>query len=197
VHGATGATVSTSCVYAAQGLFPRMINFQHNHFELFGLQPKFHLELTELERAYRSLQSRVHPDKFVHASDAERRASMQSATQVNEAYRTLKNPLARARYLLALHHVDVQSENNTAMPPQFLLEQMEWREAVEAAEDKPDELAALALRLGREMQEQYAQVERHLDLENSHARAADSVRKLMFLERLSEEIRDALERSEA
>jgi molecular chaperone HscB len=173
-----------------------MINFQHNHFALLGLQPRFHLELAELEQAYRSLQSRVHPDKFVNAGDAERRASMQSATQVNEAYRTLKSPLARARYLLALRDVDVQSESNTSMPPEFLLEQMQWREAVEEAADKPGELAALASRLGREMQERYAELERQLDRENSPAHAAESVRKLMFLERLSEEISDAQERSE-
>jgi molecular chaperone HscB len=174
-----------------------MINFQHNHFELFGLQPRFNLNLAELEHAYRSIQSRVHPDKFVHASDAERRTSMQTATLVNEAYRTLRSPLARARYLLALHHVDVQSEINTAMPPEFLQAQMEWREAVEEAADTPAALAALASRLYREMQEHYAQLERHLDSENSDAHAADSVRKLMFLERLSDEIGDALERSEA
>jgi molecular chaperone HscB len=174
-----------------------MIDFQQNHFELFGLQPRFHLELAELEQAYRGMQSRVHPDKFVHGSDAERRASMQSSTQVNEAYRTLKSPLARARYLLALHQVDLQSENNTAMPPQFLLEQMQWREAVEEAADRPHELAALASRLGREMQEHYSGLERYLDRDADFAHAADLVRKLMFLERLREEISDALERLEA
>lgn len=173
-----------------------MINFQHNHFELFGLPPKFRLDPAELEQAYRGMQSRVHPDKFVHASDAERRASMQSATQVNEAYRTLKSPLARARYLLALNQVDVQSESNTTMPHEFLLEQMQWREAVEDAADKPEELAALASRLGREMQEHYAELERQMDSDSSHAQAAGSVRKLMFLERLGEEISDALERLE-
>jgi molecular chaperone HscB len=174
-----------------------MINFQQNHFELFGLRPRFRLDLAQLEQAYRDLQSRVHPDKFVHAGDAERRASMQSATQVNEAYRTLKRPLPRARYLLALHRVDVQSESNTAMPPEFLLEQMQWRESVEEAAGRPDELTALALRLEREMQELYAELERLLDAEGDYAHAADSVRKLMFLERLHQEIHDALERSEA
>jgi molecular chaperone HscB len=174
-----------------------MIDFRQNHYELFGLQPRFNLDLSELEQAYRGIQSRVHPDKFVHASDAERRASMQSATQVNEAYRTLKSPLARARYLLALHRVDVQSESNTAMPPEFLLQQMQWREAVEDAADRPAELAALALRLGREMQEHYALLESQLDQERDYPRAADAVRKLMFLERLRAEIGDALERSEA
>ena len=174
-----------------------MIDFRQNYFELFGLQPRFHLDLPQLEQAYRHIQSRVHPDKFVHASDSERRASMQSATQVNEAYRTLKSPLPRARYLLALNHAEVQSESNTAMPPEFLLEQMQWRESVEEAADRPEELVTLALRLGREMQEHYAQLERHLDKESDHAHAADSVRKLMFFERLREEISDALERSEA
>ena len=174
-----------------------MINFRQNHYELFGLQPRFSLELSELDAAYKGIQSRVHPDRFVHASDADRRASMQSATQVNEAYRTLKNPLARARYLLALHQVDVQSESNTAMPPEFLLEQMQWREAVEDAAGQSDELARLGLRLGREMQEHYAQLERNLDRERNFAEGSDSVRKLMFLERLREEISDALERAQA
>jgi molecular chaperone HscB len=174
-----------------------MINFQQNHFELFGLQPQFRLDLAQLEQAYREIQSRVHPDKFIHASDAERRASMQSATQANEAYRTLKSPLARARYLLALLHVDVQGDSNTAMSPEFLLQQMQWRESVEEAAGRPDELAALALRLGGEMQEQYSRLERHLDRDGDYAHAADSVRKLMFFERLREEISDALERSEA
>lgn len=174
-----------------------MINFQQNHFELFGLQQKFHLDAAELEQSYRGMQSRVHPDKFAHASDAERRASMQSSTQVNEAYRTLKSPLARARYLLGLHQVDLQSENNTAMPPEFLLEQMQWRESVEEAAEQPAELSALASRLGREMQELYAELERQLDRESAFGLAAGTVRKLMFLERLREEISDAMERLEA
>jgi molecular chaperone HscB len=133
----------------------------------------------------------------VHSGDVERRASMQSATHVNEAYRTLKNPLARARYLLGLHRVDVGSESNTAMPVEFLQEQMQWRESVEDAEDQADALAALARRLAGEMNERYAQLERRLDDEGDYAQAADSLRKLMFLERLREEIGDALERTDA
>jgi len=174
-----------------------MINFQNNHFELLGLQPRFRLDLAQLERSYREIQSRVHPDKFVHASDAERRASVQSATQVNEAYRTLKNPIARARYLLAQLEVDVQTESNAAMPAEFLLEQMQWRESVEEAADRPDELTGLAARLRSEMQAYYSELEAHLDRERDYAHAAGVLRKLMFLERLREEIADALERSDA
>lgn len=174
-----------------------MINFQHNHFELFGLPQRFHLDLAQMEHAYRGIQSQVHPDRFVHANDAERRASMQSATQVNEAYRTLKNPLARARYLLALQRVDVGSESNTAMPAEFLLQQMQWRESVEEAANQPEALAALARRLTGEMKDRYAELERSLDSDGDYALAAGAVRELMFLERLRDEIGDALERSDA
>lgn len=174
-----------------------MIDFQQNHFELFGLPQRFHLDLALMDKAYRSIQAQVHPDRFVQASDAERRASMQSTTRVNEAYRTLKNPLARARYLLELQRVDVAGESNTAMPAEFLLQQMQWRESVEDAANQPEALAALERRLAVEMQDHYAELERRLDGGGDYALAAELVRKLMFLERLREEIGDALERSDA
>jgi molecular chaperone HscB len=171
-------------------------DFRKNHFELFGLPPRFVVDAAALDRAYREIQSRVHPDKFVHAADTERRLSMQRATQVNEAYRTLKDPLARARYLLGLHGVDIQSETNTAMPAEFLVQQIEWREAVEEAAGQSDSLDALALRLQNEMKQLYGELERSLDAAG-HAQAAATVRKLMFLERLREEIGDAQERLDA
>ena len=80
----------------------------------------------------------MHPDRFASAGDAERRASMQWTTRVNEAYRTLRSPVQRARYLLELEGVDVAFETNTAMPPDFLMRQMELREALEAAGDARD-----------------------------------------------------------
>src|SRR5262245_40059980 len=87
-----------------------------SHFELFGLAPAFALDLARLETAYRQIQAQVHPDRFAHAGDAERRASMQMTTRVNEAYRTLKSPVRRAQYLLALNGIDVAFETDTAMP---------------------------------------------------------------------------------
>ena len=88
----------------------------------------------------------MHPDRFAHAGDAERRASMQWTTRVNEAYRTLKSPVQRAKYLLELEGVDVAFETNTAMPPEFLMRQMELREALEQAGDARDAAALDALR---------------------------------------------------
>jgi molecular chaperone HscB len=172
------------------------MNFKENHFELFGLSVRFPLDAAALDRAYREVQSQVHPDKFVHAGDTERRLSIEKATQVNEAYRTLKDPLSRARYLLALHGVDVQSETNTAMPAEFLVQQMEWREAVEDAAGAADALDALSLKLKQETQELYAELERTLDAADCAA-AAGPVRKLMFLARLREDIGAALERLDA
>src|SRR5687768_4980860 len=102
-----------------------------NHFELFGLAPAFALEGETLERSYREIQSKIHPDRFAHAGDAERRASLQWTTRVNEAYRTLKDPVQRARHLLELHGVDVAFETNTAMPSEFLMQQMDMRRALE------------------------------------------------------------------
>ncbi|MGC7990846.1 Fe-S protein assembly co-chaperone HscB, partial [Salmonella enterica] len=80
----------------------------------------------------------AHPDKFAHASDAEKRVAMQWATRANEAYQTLKNPLKRARYLCELHGVDLQTESNTAMAPAFLMQQMEWRETLDDAKAGKD-----------------------------------------------------------
>src|SRR5512145_2043291 len=105
----------------------------HSHFDLFGLAPAYALESEALERSYREIQSRVHPDRFAHAGDAERRASLQWTTRVNEAYRTLRDPVLRAKHLLELKGVDVAFETNTAMPADFLAQQMELREALEEA----------------------------------------------------------------
>src|SRR3954465_4389587 len=104
-----------------------------NHFELFGLQPAFALDSEALERAYREIQSQVHPDRFAHAGDAERRASLQWTTRVNEAYRALRNPVQRGKHVLELHGVDVAFETDTQMPGEFLLQQLELREELEAA----------------------------------------------------------------
>jgi molecular chaperone HscB len=136
----------------------------------------------------------VHPDRFAHAGDAERRLSMQWATHANEAYQTLKKPLARARYLLHLAGHDVEAENNTAMPADFLMEQMEWREAVMEARNGGDhhELEHLHNRLRIDIQGRYDELEVLLDEAGDLDGATDRVRRLMFLEKLLHEIDDAL-----
>ncbi len=174
---------------------PVSFNFQQNFFQLFGLPEHFRLDNAQLDQQYHALQTQVHPDKFAHLSEAERRMSMQMATRTNEAYQTLHEPVRRARYLLGLRGVDTQEETNTAMPMDFLIEQMEWREAVEEARQSGDvvELEKLETRLRHEVQLLQELLAVKIDDEHSYAAAAEGVRKLKFLEKLAEEIVSAFD----
>jgi len=168
-------------------------DFSRNHFELLGLPVVFALDASRLEQRYRELQSRVHPDRFAAASDAERRIAMQWATRANEACRTLRDPLARARYLLALKGYDTGEESNTAMPPDFLMQQMEWREGVAEARSGGNAAALAGLRseIGAARRDMLELLERSLDASNYDS-GCSLVRKLRFLEKLDEEIDEAL-----
>ena len=165
-----------------------------DHFALFGLDRAFRLDLSDLDSRFRDVQAQVHPDRFAHAGDAERRLSMQWSTHANEAYQTLKKPLARARYLLHLAGHDVEAENNTAMPADFLMEQMEWREAVEEAREAAEvsELEDLHRRLLGHAREVRGHLAAQIDEHHDYEAAADTVRRLMFIDKLQQEIDEAL-----
>jgi len=175
------------------------MNFNDDHFALFELRRIFRLDIPLLDRRYREIQAQVHPDKFTQAGDAERRLSLQWATRANEAYQTLKNSLSRAQYLLHLSGQDVGAENNTAMPEEFLMEQMEWREAVAEARlgRELGELEHLHLRLKQQMSDRYEQLAVQLDDRHDYPLAADLVRRLMFIEKLLFEINEAMAALEA
>ncbi len=166
-----------------------------NHFELFGLEPVFALNADSLDSAYRDIQAKVHPDRFAHAGDAERRASLQWTTRVNEAYRTLRDPVQRAKHLLELKGVDVAFETNTAMPADFLVQQLELREQLEEAVDgkNPGALDLLRKNLSKEKQSFEKQIGKAIDEKQDYPAAAQLVRKLMFLDRLDAEIDAAYE----
>ena len=169
-------------------------DFSRNHFDLLGIPVAFRLESPELERRYRELQSRVHPDRFAAGTDTERRLAMQWATRANEAYRTLRDPVDRARYLLQLKGYDTDEESNTSMPPDFLMQQMEWREGVSearAARDG-DALANLRREMDDARREMLAQLERAIDRDANFDAGCSLVRKLRFLQKLDEEIDEAL-----
>lgn len=165
-----------------------------DYFTLFGLPRRFAVDEAALEAAWHRMQAQVHPDRHAHLPESERRQAMQWATRVNEGFRTLKNPLARAQYLLVLAGVDAGLETNTVMAPDFLVEQMEWREAVEEARAAREVGALEQLHQGlarheREVRE-HLQVE--LDERHDYHAAADTVRRLMFSARLRQDIDDAL-----
>jgi molecular chaperone HscB len=169
-----------------------------NHFELFNLPARFEVDQTALDAAYREVQGRVHPDRFVNATDAEKRVAMQWATRANEAYQTLRIPQKRAQYLCELNGADLQTESNTAMPMEFLMQQMEWREALgdaRAAKDA-EALDALDEQVRRERKERLAQIGKQLDAGDYDA-AAQGVRALMFLEKFGDEVQYAFEAMES
>jgi molecular chaperone HscB len=172
---------------------------QADFFGLFGLSPAFRLDESALDRAYREIQAQVHPDRYAHLSDTEKRISMQWATRVNEAYRTLRSPLLRACYLLELNGVAPGLETNTAMSPDFLMAQLEWREAIEEARAGEDvtELQSLQRRLGQESRSLVGELALALDKRQAFEEGAELVRRLKFLEKLRHEIDDALEALES
>lgn len=165
-----------------------------NHFELLGLPVTYTVAQDLLTRHYRELLQSVHPDRFANAPDQERRISMQHATQINEAYRTLRDPLLRARYLLQLKGLEWDDETSTVMDPAFLMEQMELREALAEVRDKAAPLDEVAMLLDDVRQRIQALIDgltvlfdRQGDTELEQGR--EMVRKLQFLYKLREEAR--------
>ena len=173
-------------------------NFAQSHFELFGVAPAYRVDPERLEQSYREIQARIHPDRYAHAGDAEKRASLQWTTRVNEAYTTLKDPVRRAAYLLELNGVDCAFESNTAMPAEFLTRQLELRELLDEARIAGDAAALERLEAGlrRDARALESQIERAIDDMHDYAGAAGLVRKLRFLDRLEQDIGAAFEAME-
>lgn len=175
---------------------PQRMDFSQDHFTLFGLPRRFALDSSELDARYRELQAQVHPDRHAHLGQTEKRLAMQWSTRVNEAYQALRRPLSRAEYMLSLAGLDVHQERS--MPAEFLLAQMEVREAVADARAAHDEAALddLHRRVRKEMQAQYSTLEQLLSQGDLHS-AAGLVRQLMFQEKLLAEVDDALAAADA
>ena len=166
-----------------------MTDPRHDHFALFDLPARFAIDEASLEQAYRRVQAQVHPDRFAAAGAAERRVAMQWAARANEAFRTLRSPVARAAYLCERHGQPIEAESNTAMPAEFLHQQMHWREELDAARDGGLEAArALASEVEARRQEVLARVASALDERHDYADAAAGVRELHFIDRFRGEL---------
>lgn len=166
-----------------------------NYFQLFNLPERFALDRNALDAAYHELASRVHPDKFANASEAECRAAVQWTAAANEGYAALKSPVKRATHLLTLAGHDIGAQSNTAMPRDFLMQQLEWRESLAGARTAKDE-AALS-ELEDEVLALYraklVELERLLDQEADLSAAVAVVRELLFIEKFKEEVAHALD----
>ena len=161
-------------------------------FTLFGVPPNFGLDGSALDARWRELQSEVHPDRFAAQGSAAQRVAMQWAVRVNEAYRRLKDPLARAAYLCELHGTAIDAERNTAMPTAFLMQQMQWREALDDA-DSEAAIQALDDLVASHERELLADVAVRLDTQADDLGAAAQVRALMFVKRFRQDIAKRLD----
>ncbi len=163
------------------------MNLQSNDFELFGLPEQFAQERSAIDQRWKELQRQAHPDKFAAQGAAAQRVAMQWSVRINEAYQRLKDPVKRAAYLCELKGAPVQAHHNTAMPPAFLVQQMEWREALEEA-SSASELQALADDNQAALRENLLTLARALDEQHDYPQAAQVVSGLMFIERFGQEV---------
>jgi molecular chaperone HscB len=160
-------------------------------FALFDLPQQFAQDSAAISARWKALQRLAHPDKFAAEGDSAQRLAMQWSVRINEAYQRLKNPLSRASYLCQLHGAPVNAHSNTAMPVDFLQQQMHWREALEEA-SSPENLNELALQCSSDKDLLLQKIERLLDNSHDYATAAEQVRQLFFIERLGQQIDDKL-----
>ncbi len=163
------------------------MNLQSTDFELFGVPARFAQDAASLDARWKELQRQVHPDKFATQGAAAQRVAMQWSARINEAYRRLKDPLKRAAYLCELHGAPIDAESNTAMPAEFLMQQMELREQLDEA-DTAEDLLQIEQTSASLLQETLQRVERLADTEQDWGGAAQSVRGLMFLDKLSSDV---------
>ena len=168
------------------------MNLASTDFELFDIAPRFAVDRAALDTRWRTLQAEVHPDRFASQGAAAQRIAMQWAVRVNEAYQRLKAPLQRAAYLCELNGAAIEAENNTAMPTGFLMQQMEWREALDEAGDVAA-VQALETEVGAHRQAAFVTLQHTLDDAHDFAVAAGQVRALMFVERFAQDVERRLE----
>ncbi len=182
------------------------LNLQASDFELFGLPEQFAQEASAIDAQWKLLLREAHPDRFAAQGAAAQRVAMQWAVRINEAHKRLKDPLQRAVYLCERWGGAVNAGMNTAMPADFLMQQMQWREDLEEAGDSIDTLDNLLLRTLAARQQRLAQIAACLDDADDQAasdrhqravQAAGHVRALMFIERFSSEISQRLAQLDA
>ena len=164
-----------------------------NYFELFGIPQQFVLDLEILDAVYKTLMMQCHPDKVAAKTDFEKKQAVMMAAMINDAYRTLKHPLDRASYLLRLKGVEAEKNEQARFSPEFLMEQMLWRERLEEgiqAQDKED-LNNLQQEVTLSYQQLLSDLSQSLDLKNDD-QAVLLIGKGRFLNKITEHIKQAL-----
>ena len=171
-------------------------NLAASDFALFQLPQQFAIDLISLEQSWKALQRHAHPDMHAQADASAQRLSMQWSVRINEAYQRLKNPVKRAAYLCELLGVPIAAETNTAMPTEFLVQQITWREALDSA-DSTAEMDALLAEVKAYRDTLLAECGHFLDVVSDPQMAALSVRALMFVDRFIQAVVLQLDRLES
>jgi molecular chaperone HscB len=168
------------------------MNLNDTDFELFAVPARFAQDRAMLDARWKELQREAHPDRFAAQGGAAQRLAMQWSVRINEAYQRLKDPVRRATYLCELNGAPIGAETNTAMPPDFLMQQMAWREELDEARDE-----AAFLKLRGEVEAARARalsaLDGLIDEKGDHPAAARQVRALMFIERFAEDIENRVD----
>ena len=163
------------------------MNLADSDFELFGLPERFGQDRGDIDERWKQLQREAHPDRFASQGAAAQRVAMQWSVRINEGYRRLKDPLQRAVYLCELRGAPIDAERNTAMPAEFLVEQMEWREALDDASSEAA-LAAIEAKLQAARASMLERIGELLDVRGDAKAASEQVRALMFIERFGDDV---------
>jgi len=163
------------------------VNLNDSDFTLFGLPERFGQDRAAIDARWKELQREIHPDRFAAQGAAAQRVAMQWSVRVNEAYQRLKDPLRRAAYLCELRGAPIQAESNTAMPHDFLMQQMGWREALDESAGEAA-LDALSTELEDARRQTLQAIERALDEQGDAHAAAGQVRALMFIQRFAHDV---------
>ena len=185
----SGSEVTASDQFSA-------LHLAANDFALFQLPQQYAIDLLSLEQSWKALQRHAHPDMHAQADASAQRLSMQWSVRINEAYQRLKNPVKRAAYLCDLRGVPIAAETNTAMPTEFLVQQIDWRETLDTA-DSPAEIDALLTEVKAYRDSLLAECEHFLDGVSDTQMAAQSVRALMFVDRFIQAVVLQLDRLES
>jgi len=169
-------------------LWRKFHSLTQNFFELFKLPEKFQIDTEKLQENYRSIQKEIHPDRFATSSENEKMQSMIKTTQINDAYQTLKSPIKRAKYILSLHKFN----EKVTLPPDFLMQQMEWEEHLEEIEKDKNELEQFKLSINKEYEQYSSLAQKQIDSEQKWSEAAITIDKLYFIEKLLFKIKTKL-----
>ncbi|OBS30851.1 Fe-S protein assembly co-chaperone HscB [Tepidimonas fonticaldi] len=167
-------------------------SLQDDDFALFGVPRRFRLDRAALDARWKQLQRLAHPDRFAHQGAAAQRIAMQWSVRINEAYQRLRDPLRRAAYWCELQGVPIEAESNTAMPADFLLQQMQWREALDEART-PEDVEALLQAVEAERRERLDALADAIDVRADPQAAVAQVRALMFIERFADTLHARLD----